>query len=130
MKKLLMMVASCLSLQCTAQSAPPAVEDLGNYIAANAPLAESGKLLWSEFYKQVFAKLVALNASGDMLERENKLIRYAELYESGKIDKSDFEYRRRMLQAEAASADQAARSAEQAQRALDQQIAEQQAEQP
>jgi hypothetical protein len=120
MKRLLLVMVTLGAFECSAQTSSATVEDLGNYISQNAPLADSGKLLWSDFYKQIFSKLAALNASGEMLERENRLIRNAELYEAGKIDKSEFDYRRRMVQAEAASADQAARNAEQAQRAIEQ----------
>lgn len=106
MKRLIILIALCFSINSFAQNLSPDVQDFKNYVDSNRLMAEQGKLNWSIYYKGLYSRMANLNAPIDMLERTNMLIRDAELYESGKIDLSEFEYRRRSAQVQQASADQ------------------------
>lgn len=122
MKKLLLILGVCAAFNCPAQTAD--AQDLNSYIASNRPLVDSGQLPWSVYSKEVYSRLVALNAPADILERASRTIRDAELFESGKIDKTEFDYRIRTARAEQASANEARQNAARAQAMVEQRDAE------
>lgn len=74
-----------------------AARNLHNYAATERPRAQSGAIKWSEYYRGAYSLAIAANAPGDALGRLNESIRNSELYESGAIDKSQFEYRQRAI---------------------------------
>lgn len=124
MKKIIMACAVFLSVSTGAQELSNGPKDLREYAAAQKPLVDSGQLLASTFYSGLYSRLLNSGAPADSLERMSRMIRYAEMYESGSIDKSEYDYKRRLIQAEQVSAEQSAQVAAQARDIADRQAAE------
>jgi hypothetical protein len=93
-------VSLSILMGCATQpSQRPEYVELQNYISTNKPLAENGTMKWSEYYKGAYHLGRIANLPSDTLRRLNESIRDAELYESGRMTLSEFEYRRRAAQA-------------------------------
>ena len=68
-------------------------QDVDNWAARNEPLAESGKMKWSEFYSQYLEKVSAtpvINHS-PVVERLGIMVTASLFYERGRIDKTAFD---------------------------------------
>lgn len=69
------------------------------YAEQNKPLAERGKMKWSDYYKGLYDTSARAGESGQMLMRINTMILAAQSYEGGTLSKDQFEYFRRQAQA-------------------------------
>lgn len=69
------------------------IQDVDNWAARNEPLAESGKMKWSEFYSQYLEKVSAapVISNSPVVERLGIMITASLFYERGRIDKSGFD---------------------------------------
>jgi len=69
------------------------IQDVDNWAARNEPLAESGKMRWSEFYSQYLEKVSAapVISNSPVVERLGIMITASLFYERGRIDKAGFD---------------------------------------
>lgn len=69
------------------------IQEVDNWAAINEPLAESGKMKWSEFYSQYLEKVSAtpVISNSPVVERLGIMITASLFYERGRIDKSSFD---------------------------------------
>lgn len=95
-----------------------AIEHAKAYVAENKPRAQRGELSWSSYYRGGYEFFSRAGAPGDMLARINEAIRDSEEYEQGKISLSEFEYRKRALEAKDRTARQGYAEQEEQQRAI------------
>ena len=68
-------------------------QDVDNWAARNEPLAESGKMKWSEFYSQYLEKVSVtpvINHS-PVVERLGIMVTASLFYERGRIDRTAFD---------------------------------------
>jgi hypothetical protein len=68
-------------------------QDVDNWAARNEPLAESGKMKWSDFYSQYLEKVSAtpvINHS-PVVERIGIMVTASLFYERGRIDRTAFD---------------------------------------
>ena len=83
-----------LLVACTPQS----VRDFNSYVATNGPLARSGQMKWSDYFKGVYAKLALLPDSPRKafdMQGTNHLIDLALDMEAGKMSKEQFDSAKR-----------------------------------
>ena len=77
-----------------------AIQDVDNWAARNEPLAESGKMKWSEFYAQ-YLEIVSntpVISQGPVVERLGIMVTASLFYERGRIDKAGFDSVRGIIQ--------------------------------
>ena len=69
------------------------IQEVDNWVARNEPLAESGKMKWSEFYSQYLEKVSAtpVISNSPVVERLGIMITASLFYERGRIDKAGFD---------------------------------------
>jgi len=69
------------------------IQEVDNWVAQNEPLAESGKIKWSEFYSQYLEKVSAtpVISQGPVVERVGIMVTTSLFYERGRIDKTGFD---------------------------------------
>jgi hypothetical protein len=69
------------------------IQEVDNWAARNEPLAESGKIKWSEFYSQYLEKVSATPVinNSPMVERLGIMVTASLFYERGRIDKDAFD---------------------------------------
>jgi len=69
------------------------VQEVDNWAARNEPLAESGKMKWSDFYAQYLEKVSAtpVISHSPVVERIGIMVTASLFYERGRIDKAGFE---------------------------------------
>jgi hypothetical protein len=69
------------------------IQDVDNWAARNEPLAESGKMKWSEFYSQYLEKVAAapVISNSPVVERLGIMITASLFYERGRINKAEFD---------------------------------------
>jgi len=69
------------------------IQDVDNWAAKNEPLAESGKMKWSEFYSQYLEKVSAapVISNSPVVERLGIMVTASVFYERGRIDKAAFD---------------------------------------
>src|SRR5882724_3694981 len=69
------------------------IQDVDNWAANNEPLAESGKMKWSEFYSQYLEKVSAtpVISQSPVVERIGIMVTASLFYERGRIDKTAFD---------------------------------------
>ena len=69
------------------------IQEVDNWVAQNEPLAESGKIKWSEFYSQYLEKVSAapVISQGPVMERVGIMVTASLFYERGRIDKAGFD---------------------------------------
>lgn len=69
------------------------IQDVDNWAARNEPLAESGKMKWSEFYSQYLEKVSAtpVISNSPVVERLGIMITASLFYERGRIDRAGFD---------------------------------------
>ena len=68
-------------------------QQLDNWAKDNEPLAESGKIAWSDYYSQYLQKASAtsMNNQGLIVERLGILATASKLYERGRLNREDFD---------------------------------------
>jgi hypothetical protein len=88
----------CLSLAlltcgCAIFTETYGIQEVDNWAAMNEPLAESGKMKWSEFYSQYLEKVSAapVISNSPVVERLGIMITASLFYERGRLDKSGFD---------------------------------------
>jgi hypothetical protein len=76
-----------------------AIQGVDNWARSNEPLAESGKLKWSEFYSQYLERVsvTPVISQGPVVERLGIMITAALFYEHGRLDKAAFDSVRRIV---------------------------------
>jgi len=69
------------------------IQEVDNWAAANEPLAESGKMKWSEFYSQYLERVSATPVikNSPVVERLGIMVTASLFYERGRIDKAAFD---------------------------------------
>jgi hypothetical protein len=69
------------------------IQEVDNWAARNEPLAESGKIKWSEFYAQYLEKVSAtpVISQSPVVERLGIMVTTSIFYERGRIDKAAFD---------------------------------------
>jgi len=84
------------------------VTPIQQWADASLPLAEQGKMKWSEYYTRLFNEGLKSNISnkGPFLDRVNTMIQISLAYESGRISRQDFDSATRLNQAAQAVDDQ------------------------
>ena len=78
---------------CAIFSETYGIQEVDNWAAKNEPLAESGKMKWSEFYSQYLEKVSAtpVISQGPVVERLGIMITASLFYERGRLDKNGFD---------------------------------------
>jgi len=69
------------------------IQEVDNWAAKNEPLAESGKMKWSEFYSQ-YLEIVSATpviSNSPVVERLGIMVTASLFYERGRIDKAGFD---------------------------------------
>ena len=69
------------------------IQEVDNWAARNEPLAESGKMKWSEFYSQYLERVSAtpVISQSPVVERLGIMVTASLFYERGRIDKAGFD---------------------------------------
>jgi hypothetical protein len=69
------------------------IQEVDNWAALNEPLAEAGKMKWSEFYSQYLEKVSAtpVISNSPVVERLGIMVTASLFYERGRIDKTGFD---------------------------------------
>jgi hypothetical protein len=69
------------------------IQEVDNWAARNEPLAESGKIKWSEFYSQYLERVSAtpVISQSPVVERLGIMVTASLFYERGRIDKAGFD---------------------------------------
>jgi len=88
--------ASALAISlagCAVYTETAGIQDVDNWAAKNEPLAESGKMKWSEFYSQYLEKVSAapVISNSPVVERLGIMVTASVFYERGRIDKAAFD---------------------------------------
>lgn len=99
MRKLVFLVA-CVLAGCANQSV--------RYADVNKPLAQQGKIKWSDYYKGLYDTAAQSGESGQFLMRASNMILAAQSYEDGRINKDQFEALQREARASQTIEDDAA----------------------
>jgi len=76
------------------------IQDVDNWAAKNEPLAESGKMKWSEFYSQYLERVsnTPVVSQSPVVERLGIMVTASLFYERGRIDKAGFDSVRGIVQ--------------------------------
>jgi len=79
------------------------------WVDANRPLAEQGKIKWSDYYTEMYdrSNKITFPNKGATLERIATMIQVSKEYESGRISKDQFDHATRLAQAGQAKDDEA-----------------------
>jgi hypothetical protein len=69
------------------------IQEVDNWVKSNEPLAESGKVKWSDFYAQYLEKVAAapVISQSPVVERLGIMITASLFYEQGRLDKAGFD---------------------------------------
>ncbi len=69
------------------------IQEVDNWVRSNEPLAESGKIKWSDFYAQYLEKVSAtpVISQSPVVEQLGIMITAALFYERGRIDRAGFD---------------------------------------
>jgi len=69
------------------------IQEVDNWVRSNEPLAESGRMKWSEFYARYFEKVAAapVISQGPVIEGAGIMVTAALFYEQGRLDRADFD---------------------------------------
>jgi len=75
------------------------IQEVDNWARNNEPLAESGKMKWSEFYVRYLEKASAtpVISQGPVVERLGILIAASLFYEQGRLGKAEFDSVQRIV---------------------------------
>lgn len=79
-----------------------AMQQINQWSAENRSLAENGKIKWSQYYSNLYQKILSLHIpnKGATLENINNMILISQNYEAGTITKEQFEYSQRSAEAQ------------------------------
>jgi hypothetical protein len=96
MKGIRIVAAAALGLSlcgCAIFTETYGIQEVDNWAAKNEPLAESGKMKWSEFYSQYLEKVSAtpVISQSPVVERLGIMITASLFYERGRLDKNGFD---------------------------------------
>ena len=85
---------------CAIFSETYGIQDVDNWAAKNEPLAESGKMKWSEFYSQYLERVsnTPVISQSPVVERLGIMVTASLFYERGRIDKAGFDSVRGIVQ--------------------------------
>lgn len=69
------------------------IQEVDNWVRSNEPLAESGRMKWSEFYARYFEKVAAapVISQGPVIEGAGIMVTAALFYEQGRLDRAGFD---------------------------------------
>src|SRR5258708_32616334 len=78
---------------CAIFSETHGMQEVDNWVRSYEPLAESGKMKWSDFYTQYLEKVSAapVISQSPVVERLGIMITAALFYERGRIDRAGFD---------------------------------------
>jgi hypothetical protein len=78
---------------CAIFSETYGIQEVDNWVRNNEPLAESGKMKWSDFYAQYLERVSAapVISQSPVVERLGIMITASLFYEQGRLDKAGFD---------------------------------------
>ena len=78
---------------CAIFSETYGIQEVDNWVRSNEPLAESGKMKWSDFYAQYLEKVstTPVISQSPVVEQLGIMITAALFYERGRIDRAGFD---------------------------------------
>jgi len=78
---------------CAIFSETYGIQEVDNWVRVNEPLAESGRMKWSDFYAQYLEKVsvTPVISQSPVVERLGIMITAALFYERGRIDRARFD---------------------------------------
>ena len=78
---------------CAIFSETHGIQEVDNWVRSHEPLAESGKMKWSDFYAQYLERVSAapVISQSPVVERLGIMITASLFYERGRIDKAAFD---------------------------------------
>ena len=84
---------------CAIFSETYGIQEVDNWARRNEPLAESGKMKWSDFYAQYLEKVAAapVISQSPVVERLGIMITASLFYEEGRLDKAGFDSVQRIV---------------------------------
>ena len=84
---------------CAIFSETHGIQEVDNWVRSNEPLAESGKLKWSEFYAQYLEKVSAtpVISQSPVVERLGIMVTASLFYEQGRLNKAGFDSVQRIM---------------------------------
>jgi len=101
-RKIMPIAAAILALAlsgCAIFEETYGIQEVDNWVRSNEPLAESGRMKWSDFYARYLEKVAAapVISQGPVVERLGIMITAALFYEQGRLDKAGFDSVRRIM---------------------------------
>lgn len=84
---------------CAIFSETYGIQEVDNWVRNNEPLAESGKMKWSDFYSQYLERVSAtpVISQSPVVERLGIMITASLFYERGRLDKAGFDSVQRIV---------------------------------
>jgi hypothetical protein len=84
---------------CAIFSETYGIQEVDNWVRSNEPLAESGKMKWSDFYARYLEKVSAtpVISQSPVVERLGIMITASLFYEQGRLDKAGFDSVQRIV---------------------------------
>jgi len=84
---------------CAIFSETYGIQEVDNWARSNEPLAESGKMKWSDFYARYLEKVSAtpVLSQSPVVERLGIMITASLFYEQGRLDKTGFDSVQRIV---------------------------------
>ncbi len=84
---------------CAIFSETYGIQEVDNWVRSNEPLAESGKIKWSDFYAQYLEKVSAtpVISQSPVVEQLGIMITASLLYEQGRLDRAGFDSVQRIV---------------------------------
>src|SRR5712691_6356605 len=78
---------------CAIFSETYGIQEVDNWVRRNEPLAESGKMKWSDFYAQYLERVAAapVISQSPVVERLGIMITASLFYEQGRLDRARFD---------------------------------------
>src|SRR5262249_37442652 len=86
-------IAAVMLCGCAIFTETYGIQDVDNWAARNEPLAEAGKMKWSEVYSQYLERASAAPgiSNSPVVERLGIMVTASVFYERGRIDKTAFD---------------------------------------
>jgi predicted transcriptional regulator len=84
---------------CAIFSETYGIQEVDNWVRVNEPLAEAGKMKWSDFYARYLEKVSAtpVISQSPVVERLGVMITASLFYEQGRLDKTGFDSVQRIV---------------------------------
>ena len=75
------------------------IQEVDNWVRSNEPVAESGRMKWSEYYARYFEKVAAapVISQGPVIEGAGIMVTAALFYEQGRLDRAGFDSVRNIM---------------------------------